>query len=136
MSGMGPGGAERRIAGAGTAMLCMGLAGLWVTQQTGHALPSALLYLVTTGHSTLPDILASAMDERGPFSDHLRNHLFRLHGHDDLIQGLKQVLKDQTCKDEEIFWRLRGAGLVRRSGRKVVPRYKLYTDYFEERLHA
>jgi hypothetical protein len=47
-----------------------------------------------------------------------------------------QVIRQQTCPDERIFFRLRGAGLVQREGKKVVPRCQLYARYFQEHLHA
>jgi hypothetical protein len=82
----------------------------------------------------MDDLLATAGDERGPFGDHLRYHLFRLQGQDDLLDGLRQVLREHRCDDEAIFWRLRGAGLVRRAGRAVLPRCALYTDFFRAHL--
>ena len=94
------------------------------------------LFLVASQRITLAELLATALDEHNPFGDHLRYHFFRFHGQGDLVQGLRQVLRDQRCDDEGVFWRLRGAGLVRRAGHAVVPRCKLYADYFRERLHA
>ena len=64
----------------------------------------------------------------------LSRYLYRLRGKDDLIQGLRQVIRNNICQDEQIFFRLRGAGLVRREGRAVLPRCQLYADYFRERL--
>jgi hypothetical protein len=46
------------------------------------------------------------------------------------------VLTRQTCPDERTFFRLHGAGLVRRDGRAVVPRLPLYAAYFGERLRG
>lgn len=92
------------------------------------------LYLVTSGRISANDLFDHATDDRGPFGDHLRYHLYRLRGKDDLIQGLRQVIRNNICQDELIFFRLRGAGLVRREGRAVLPRCQLYADYFRERL--
>ena len=63
-------------------------------------------------------LLAQATDDRGPFGDHLRNHLFRLHGKADLIQGMLQVIRHHTCPDERVFFRLRGAGWSGARGEK------------------
>jgi AAA-like domain/TIR domain len=94
------------------------------------------LYLVASQQITAAALFAQATDDRGPFGDHLRNHLFRLHDKKDLVRGLLQVINKQTCPDEGIFWKLRGAGLVRREPTgAVLPRCKLYADYFKERLH-
>jgi len=92
------------------------------------------LFLAASGRVSADTLLKTATDEHGPFGDHLRYHFFRLHGQDDLIDGLRQVLRDQTCEAEEVFWRLRGAGLVRRVGRKTLPWCTLYADYFRRRL--
>ena len=92
------------------------------------------LYLVASQRISPADLFSQATDDRGPFGDHLRNHLFRLHGKADLIQGLRQVIRHHTCPDERVFFRLRGAGLVRREGREVWPRCQLYADFFRERL--
>jgi AAA-like domain len=94
------------------------------------------LYLIASERISVADLFAKATDDRGPFGDHLRYHLFRLHDKPDLIQGLLQVLRHGTCQDERIFFRLRGAGLVRREGRAVLPRCRLYGDYFQEHLHG
>jgi len=92
------------------------------------------LYLVASQRISPADLFSQATEDRGPFGDHLRNHLFRLHGKADLIQGLRQVIRHHTCPDERVFFRLRGAGLVQREGREVWPRCQLYADFFRERL--
>jgi hypothetical protein len=94
------------------------------------------LYLVADGRMTASDLFAHSTDDRGPFGDHLRYHLFRLNSKEDLIRGLQQVIRNHSCQDEEVFFRLRGAGLVRREGRADLPRCQLYADYFREYLHV
>lgn len=92
------------------------------------------LYLLAKNRITLETLASRATDDRGPFGDHLRYHLFRLHGKEDLIAGLREVIFRNECRDDLIFFRLRGAGLVRREGTKVLPRCQLYANYFKERL--
>jgi AAA-like domain len=92
------------------------------------------LYLVSSGQWTVADLFAEAVADRGPFGDHLRYHLFRMNDKKDLIQGLLQVIRNQTCPDERVFFRLRGAGLVRRDRQTVLPRCQLYAEYFQEHL--
>ncbi|HUF08570.1 MAG TPA: AAA-like domain-containing protein [Rhodothermales bacterium] len=92
------------------------------------------LFLVAGGRLESHELFRTAAQEHGPFGDHLRYHLFRLHGHDDLIDGFRQVIRQGRCADEGIFWRLRGAGLVKREGNEVVPRCALYRDYFQDHL--
>ena len=94
------------------------------------------LYLVASGQLTVEALFAEATADRGPFGDHLRYHLFRMNDKRDLIEGLLQVIRDQSCPDERVFFRLRGAGLVRRDRQTVLPRCQLYADYFQEHLHG
>ena len=103
----------------------------------GHPyLVRRVLYLLANNRITVEDLFdeAKMIEERGPFGDHLRYHLFRLHDKTDLVQDFLQVIKNKTCRDEHVFFRLRGAGLVRREGRLVVPRCQLYTNYFSKNL--
>jgi hypothetical protein len=92
------------------------------------------LYLVASKRISLADLFAQAAEDQGPFGDHLRYHLFRLHKRTDLIQGLRQVIYNHTCHDEHVYFRLQGAGLVRREGREAWPRCQLYADFFGEHL--
>ena len=106
-----------------------------VTLIGGHSyLVRRALYLVASKRISAADLFAHATDDRGPFGDHLRYRLFHLQGKDELIQGLREVIRYNKCQDEKVFWRLRGAGLVRRAGMAVVPRCELYADFFREHL--
>jgi hypothetical protein len=104
---------------------------------SGHPyLVRRALYLVATGRLAVSDLFAQAADERGPFGDHLRYHLFRLTGKPELVEAMQKVLKHNSCPDEHLFFRLRGAGLVRREGHRVLPRCRLYETYFQEHLNV
>jgi hypothetical protein len=94
------------------------------------------LYLVASDRMTAAQLFETAEEDRGPFGDHLRYHLFRLHDNQPLINGLRQVIRHNSCSDDLVFFRLRGAGLVRREGRKVLPRCQLYANFFGVHLHA
>ena len=94
------------------------------------------LYLVASQRLSPTELFTDATADRGPFGNHLRYHLFRLHDKQELRQGLLQVISQNTCQDERVFFRLRGAGLVRREGRAVLPRCQLYADYFREHLRG
>lgn len=94
------------------------------------------LYLLASNHLSPTEFFSLASDDRGPFGDHLRHHLFRLHGKNDLVQGLQQIIQKHSCKDELICYRLQAAGLARKEGNTVLPRCQLYADYFRERLHG
>lgn len=93
------------------------------------------LYLVASGRMPAGELLRRAGEQHGPFGDHLRYHLFRLHGHNDLIEGFRQVLLHHRCPDDRTFFRLRGAGLIRRRENDVVPRCPLYGQFFGEHLY-
>jgi hypothetical protein len=56
--------------------------------------------------------------------------------HQELKSGLLQVINYHHCSDEHAFFRLRGAGLVKRAGNEVLPRNELYACYFGERLNG
>jgi hypothetical protein len=94
------------------------------------------LYLVASQQMTVMELFAQATADRGPFGDHLRYHLFRMNDKPELVQGLLEVIRQQRCSNERIFFRLRGAGLVRREGQLVLPRCQLYADYFREHLRG
>lgn len=55
---------------------------------------------------------------------------------EQLIEGLIEVIRSNTCPDRNIFRRLPGAHLVRQKNRAVVRHGKLYEDYFGEHLQA
>jgi hypothetical protein len=108
------------------------------TLVAGHPyLTRRALYLVASGQLTAADVFAKATEDRGPFGDHLRYHLFRLYDQQALVQCFLQVIRGKGCPNEHDFFRLRGAGLVRRDalGQGVQPRCELYARYFAKRLN-
>jgi hypothetical protein len=92
------------------------------------------LYLVASQQLSTTELFANATADSGPFGDHLRRHLSLLHDKTELIRSLLQIIRQNTCEDKRIFWRLRGAGLVREEGRTILPRCQLYAEYFRENL--
>lgn len=94
------------------------------------------LYLVASQRISISDLFTHATDDRGPFGDHLRHHLLRLHRKEELTQAMLRVIRYGACQDEHIVFRLRGAGLVRREGHAVLPRCQLYAEYFREHLNG
>lgn len=89
------------------------------------------LFLVAQEQISAQALFVEAADERGPMGDHLRSLLLRLQDKPDLIEGLHEVVRSHRCSDERVFFRLRGAGLVRRQNGSVVPRCQLYADFFQ-----
>jgi hypothetical protein len=97
------------------------------------------LYLVASGQWAVAQLFADVTGDRGPFSDHLRYHLFRIHDRQDLIEGLKQVIGQQICPDRRVLRLLSAAGLVvvdQVDHQRVAPRCQLYGEYFGERLNG
>ncbi|GAB1540307.1 hypothetical protein NUACC21_29760 [Scytonema sp. NUACC21] len=94
------------------------------------------LYLIASQQMSASELFANAINDSGPFGDHLRHHLSLLHNKTELIQGLLEVIRQNNCADKRIFWRLRGAGLVREEGKAIVPRCQLYAEYFRENLRG
>ena len=92
------------------------------------------LYLTATGEYTPASFFEVAGTDQGPFGGHLRRHLFRLKGKDNLTAGLQEILRNNACADEQLVWRLEGAGLVKKEGMRVLPRCELYTKYFRQHL--
>jgi hypothetical protein len=102
----------------------------------GHPyLTRKAFYLAASRRATFDEIMKNACEDDGPFGDHLRNHLFRMSDHQKLKSGLKEIIKYHRCEDEHVFFRLRGAGLVRRVGNDILSRNQLYAEYFKMRLN-
>ena len=72
--------------------------------------------------------------DTGPFADHLRHLLFLLNQGEDLQNGMREVLRNECCRDASLCYRLRSAGLVRCEGERVVPRCGIYSHYFRRHL--
>jgi hypothetical protein len=101
----------------------------------GHPyLTRKALYLISAKRITPTELFFRASEDNGPFGDHLRNYLFRLHNKKALISGLKLVLKHNRCPDGDVYFRLRGAGLVREQDGLIIPRNGLYAEYFSKHL--
>ena len=104
----------------------------------GHPfLTRKALYMVASQQISIAELFAKATDDQGPFGDHLRYHLFRLGTKPEQKQGLLEVIQNQVCSNDDIYFRLRGAGLISsREGTKVRTRCDLYARYFQNRLQG
>lgn len=92
------------------------------------------LYLIADNRLSFVELCNLAVHEHGPFGEHLRRHLQRLHEREELVQVLRQALWTGVISDDRLFWRLRGAGLIRREEGRVVMRCQVYDRFFRERL--
>jgi hypothetical protein len=93
------------------------------------------LYALSINKWSMAELHQHAVEDTGPFGDHLRKRLWYLHDNEDLKLALKAVLAHASCPNEIIFQRLRAAGLVLGETRgQVRMRCQLYERYFKEHL--
>jgi AAA-like domain/CHAT domain len=92
------------------------------------------LYVLASQQLGFEELLSQAKQEQGPFGNHLRFLLLSIYGNQGLVQGLIQVMQNNTCTDERIKRLLMTAGLIRQEGQRLVPRCPLYMNYFQEHL--
>ncbi len=104
----------------------------------GHPFLTRLaLYLLTTGKVIdLDTLIAQATEDNGPFGDHLRHYLLRVLQKPELKQALAYICHHQTFEENQVFYRLKGAGLIKKDGKKVILRNQLYDRYFKEHLNV
>ena len=101
----------------------------------GHPyLTRRALYLLVNQRHTAVDLFACAIDDDGPFGDHLRSLMLRLHERSDLLPALQAIITQQRCDDQHTLFRLRGAGLIRRQNGKTVPANQLYADFLRKQF--
>lgn len=92
------------------------------------------LYWIASQSSPTAEFFSNAATDAGPFGDHLRYLLFRLDQRKELGRGLLQSIQEHKCSDRTARLRLEAAGLVRREKGVVLPRCRLYAEYFQEHL--
>jgi hypothetical protein len=94
------------------------------------------LYYIASGDYTLATFLKTAPTEAGVYSDLLRGHLKVLENCPELGAAMKKVVMADApanLRTEEAF-KLDSMGLVVRVDNDVMPRCRLYRQYFRERL--
>ncbi len=108
---------------------------LW-TLLRGHPYLTRLAYyrLTAPDRCGFEELWQRADDERGPFGDHLRALLMKLHERPELLAAMKQAIRTGTVDDPDLYWRLYGAGLVRREGQRIDPANLLYARFFKNAL--
>lgn len=102
----------------------------------GHPYLTRMAYyrLTAPDKITFNELVARAADDRGPFGDHLRALLVKLHEDIDLMKGMQQVIATGTLPDRDLYYRLYGAGLVREDNGRVNPSNLLYARYFRKAI--
>ncbi|MBD2462667.1 AAA-like domain-containing protein [Oscillatoria sp. FACHB-1407] len=105
----------------------------------GHPyLVRVALYQLARQELTLEQLLLTAPTEAGPYSDHLRRHLWNLEQNPRMAAAMKQVVtssKPGRLESVQAF-QLHSMGLVHLQSNEVVPRCDLYRYYFRDRLHV
>src|SRR5262249_24451002 len=101
----------------------------------GHPfLTRRALYLLAAKRIDFDALRRTATRDDGPFGDHLRYYLTKLHEFKDLLQPSQQVLRNGTWPNPRLFDSLKGFGLVAGVERKASARNQLYASYFTQRL--
>lgn len=77
----------------------------------------------------LRTLRSAAVRDNGPFGDHLRAMRSNVKSA-NLLSVLQQAIQHGTLVDEDDFFRLEGAGLLRRVNGRIVSATQIYADYF------
>lgn len=96
------------------------------------------LYHIARKDITLNLLLQTAPTEAGPYSDHLRRHLWNLEQHPELAAAIRKVVASTSpvrLNSIECF-KLISIGLLQQQGNDVTPRCDLYRQYFRDRLRV
>ncbi len=102
----------------------------------GHPYLTRLAFYRICGPVPFPfhELISTAAEDHGPFGDHLRAILFKLHQTPELLEAMRSIVRTGCVPDQDLFYRLYGAGLVRRERRRINPANLLYGRYFRDAL--
>ncbi len=94
------------------------------------------LYHLATERYALPELLAIAPTEEGPYAEHLRRHRQNLEESPDLLAAMRTVLQSEgpAKVDSKAAFRLQSMGVVRFRQNRVEPLCDLYRIAFREHL--
>jgi hypothetical protein len=93
------------------------------------------LFELVENRKTVQELVNTAANDDGPFSDHLHRYLWQILENPEIREAMKSVILTHNCENERIFYKLRSAGLVKGSNRhQVEPRSKLYASYLGSRI--
>ena len=102
---------------------------------SGHpALTQEAFFVVRAGQWTEDRMLQEATSDSGPFASHLRYYMYRLHQVPNRLEAFCRLVRYREQPDKVREFSLLGAGLIRETADGVVPRNRLYADYFRTRL--
>lgn len=101
----------------------------------GHPyLTHKALYELSTQKYSIEEFLMNAAKEDGPFADHLRRHHWNLIRQPDIAKVMRDIINDEYSEDALICNKLRAAGLIKGATPNVIPTFKLYREYFKNKL--
>ena len=94
------------------------------------------IYYLNRDRVNLEVLLEDASKETGIYSDHLRGHLDILQNKKSLVESFKQVVTSEQPVELNPMqiYQLYSMGLVQLQDNQVMPRCKLYRDYFRRVL--
>lgn len=106
----------------------------------GHPflLAEAFKYLKNNLNITVEQMLDKASTTEGIYIDHLRNLSQIIEENPSLKEGLKQVIiniPNPVHLDDKTTYQLESLGLIKIKNDDCVPRFNLYTQYFNNRLN-
>lgn len=102
----------------------------------GHPFLTRLaLYEVATHRYDFDTLLTNATSDTGPFAQNLRYYWQKILDMPEIKVALSQICRDQRYRENKLYYRLKGAGLIKKVGSQVVMRNELYKYYFKERLN-
>jgi hypothetical protein len=102
----------------------------------GHPyLTNKAMYIIATRDMTWEYLKEIAPTDQGPFSGHLQRYWWMLQKDQTLIDSLKSLIDSERCSDDETFYRLSQAGLVKgKSYRSCTFQCSIYKEYFSSKI--
>ncbi len=102
----------------------------------GHPYLTRLAYyrLLASNKIAFAELLNSADDERGPFGEHLRALFAKLYQYHELLRAFRTAIRTGKIDNPDHYYRLYGAGLVRRESGRINPANLLYARFFKGML--
>ena len=80
-------------------------------------------------------LFSEAIMDEEHFEEHLRRYLEEVFDGPGIRQAMLEICQSQRDDEDHHFHRLKGAGLIKKVDKQVIPRNKLYARYFEKRLN-
>jgi hypothetical protein len=100
----------------------------------GHPFLTQEAFYKLLGPDAMPfgHLCAQAARHDGPFGEHLRATLSNIRSAEGQLASFKQAIQHGSVPRMEDFYRLEGAGLVRKHGAQIVPTSQIYADFFRD----